>query len=267
MPPLRLFCAAAPVAALLAGVCVPASSASAQSTLVARYEFEDPNNLGADLAGGDDNATNVGGVTQTAGRPNAPGSFGASFDGLDDVLREDGGLTGYDGLPGVTFTAWVNNIADGSYNGVISQDAGACCDYRVLVAPDNNLYINTGEHQDIGGAGAVPANQWHHVAMTVQDNGDGTRTALVYVDGAQVSGPHTQSPTVPNASLFNTYLGAGEAGSAHLFHGALDDVRVYDGVLSAAEVQAVFADTSVPEPTAMGLGAAALGLLTLRRRR
>lgn len=254
--------AAAPVAGLL----MSASSASA-AQLVARYEFEDPSNLGLDLAGGDDNATNIGGVTQTTGRPGVPGSFAAAFDGSDDVLRRDGGLVGYDGLPGVTYTAWVNNITDGGYNGIISQDAGGCCTYRVLLDPSSNLYVNTGAHQDVGNAGNVPPGQWHHVAMTVQDNGDGSRTAFTYVDGVQIGGPFTQTPGLPDASLFNTYLGAGEGGTAHLFQGALDDVRVYDGALSSSEVLAVFQDNTVPEPTAVVLGLASFGLLGLRRRR
>ena len=246
--------------------CAP-GDAHAAGTLVARYEFENAANLGFDFAGGDDNATPQGGVAQAAGRPNAPGSFGASFDGVDDVLRENGGLTGYDGLPGVTFTAWVNNTADGSYNGIISQDAGACCNYRVLIDPANQLYINTGAHQDLGNAGAVPPATWHHVAMTVQDNGNGSRTAVTYVDGVQVGGPFTQTPGAPNASAFNTYIGSGEAGSGHLFHGTLDDVRVYDGALTADEVRAVFNDTSVPEPGAIGAVLTGLALLARRARR
>jgi len=265
---LFLSAAAAPAAALLLAA---ASSASGQ-TLVARYEFADANNLGADSAGGDDNATNQGGVTQVAARSGAGGgaptdAFAGSFDGIDDVLREDGGLTGYDGLPGVTFIAWVNNTTDGSFNGIISQDAGGCCNYRVLLDPSSNLYLNTGAHQDVGGAGAVPAGEWHHVALTVQDNGDGTRTAQVYVDGSPLGSPSpfTQSPGAPNASAFNTYIGAGEGGTAHLFSGLLDDVRVYDGVLTAGQVADVY--NNVPEPTTLALGLAGFGLLGLRRRR
>jgi hypothetical protein len=51
------------------------------------------------------------------------------------------------------------------------------------------------------------------------------------------------------------------------FHGALDDVRIYNGALTAAQVQTLYETTGTPEPStwAMLLGGAALALVARRR--
>jgi len=49
------------------------------------------------------------------------------------------------------------------------------------------------------------------------------------------------------------------------FNGLIDEVRMYDSVLSAAEIGA-FGTAAVPEPTSLGLLSLA-GLALLRRRR
>src|SRR5687767_2583989 len=95
---LRVFRAAAPLAGLLMGVSAFSATSYGQF-LAARYEFEDPNNLGADSSGNGNNLTVVGDPTQTAGQPNRPATFAANFSGENDLLRRDGGLTGYDGMP------------------------------------------------------------------------------------------------------------------------------------------------------------------------
>ena len=261
--------AAAPLAGLLAGAVLVGSPAFGQATLVGRYEFEDPNNLGLDSSGnGNDLNVESGDVTQAAGQPNAAGTFAAFFDESNggDVLRRNGGLTGYDGLPGVTFSAWVNNTTNGGFNGVVSQDAGGCCAYRLLLDPNGIPYLNSGRHQDFGLGSAIPSGEWHYLTMTVLDNGAGARTTNFYVDGALVGTDANRAPGLPNASAFNTYVGAGEGGTAHTFNGAIDDLRIFDGALTGDEVAALYQST-IPEPASAGLALAGLGLVGLRRRR
>src|SRR4051812_2695664 len=89
------------------------SAASNAATLVARYEFESAGNLGADSSGNSNTLDSLGTVTQGAGEHGQ----GAHFSGVSDfggasVLKRTTGLTGYDGLPGASFTAWVNLDSD-----------------------------------------------------------------------------------------------------------------------------------------------------------
>jgi len=65
---------------------------------------------------------------------------------------------------------------------------------------------------------------------------DGEAEARVYVNGVEVDDSPQSFPEMDDGSAWNTYLGSGESGTAHLLTGALDDVRVYQGALSAEEI-------------------------------
>jgi hypothetical protein len=117
---------------------------------------------------------------------------------------------------------------------------------------------------DIGTVGAVSTNTWVHLAATISS----TTGTTVYVNGA---------PIGSNANLANLNTGLGNNGvldpfaigrsyggaEAQWFAGRLDEVRVYDTVLSQSEIQGLM----VPEPSAALLASlASLGFAFRRRR-
>ncbi|MHC4252069.1 MAG: LamG domain-containing protein, partial [Planctomycetota bacterium] len=83
---------------------------------------------------------------------------------------------------------------------------------------------------------------WHHVAATI----DGT-TATAYVDGAQI-GQGQVDPLV--ASDAPVSVGRSVAHRSLSVHGAMDDFRIYDRVLSANDVRSVYelGKTAGPPP-------------------
>jgi autotransporter-associated beta strand protein len=83
---------------------------------------------------------------------------------------------------------------------------------------------------------ALSSGAWHHVAVTMA----GT-TAKIYLDGVlQVSGSIT-TPTI-SATDYN-YIGKSQWPADPLFNGLLDDVRLADYALSAAQIAALVSDT------------------------
>lgn len=74
------------------------------------------------------------------------------------------------------------------------------------------------------------ANAWHHIAYTF----DGT-THRLYLDNAA---PLTDPKAVTDCDLSEAFLGR-FAGGEH-YRGELDDIRVYDRVLSAVEIAALY---------------------------
>jgi len=229
-------------------------------TLVGEYLFEDATDLGRDSSGLGNNGVAAASLTQVAGR--ASFSQAAFFNGSNSNVVIDS-LTGYDGLPGFSLTAWVKLASDTSgYDGVISQDTGACCETRLLLSPQHHPYINAHQHADKHLTGAtVPLDQWVHLTLTAETTG-ANATARVYIDGQEVIGSPQFFDVLGSSAGFKTYIGAGEGGTAHPIKGVIDDVRIYDGVLTAEDIRQIMA---IPEPATLAL--LGLGLLAARLRR
>ncbi|GLY92041.1 glycoside hydrolase family 127 protein [Actinoallomurus iriomotensis] len=90
----------------------------------------------------------------------------------------------------------------------------------------------------VDAAGPIPAGVWTHVAVTVAGG-----SAVLYFDGAETgrNDALVMSPLLLGATQLN-YLGRSQNSSHPYLHGQVDDFRVYDHALSAAEVAALHAE-------------------------
>ncbi|MCA9217826.1 MAG: LamG domain-containing protein [Planctomycetales bacterium] len=209
-----------------------------EGILVAHYEFEDPDDCGKDSSGMGNDADEVFEVEQVDG----VFGNGAFFDEtLQSNFVKYDGLEGFTGKPGVTLAAWVRlDEATTGFDGIISQDAGGCCQNRILLHPNQQPFINLSEHDDrhLTASEFFEFDEWMHIAMTGLDI-DGVAEARVYVNGEEVEDSPQIFPEMDDGSLWNLYLGAGEAGNVHFLTGSLDDVRVYEGALDEDEILAL----------------------------
>lgn len=117
---------------------------------------------------------------------------------------------------------------------------------------------------DVWTATGVPfgaPNTWTHYALVVDSS---LNQSTLYVNGVPAATLGMAIAT--NISGTPTRFGAQFAAIGEYFNGALDDVRIYDGLLTGGEVLALA--NPVPEPaTAWSMGFGLLALLGLRRRR
>ena len=246
-------------------------SATHAATLVGHWKFDET--MGTTAA--DETGSNAGTINSgvTVGSTGIVGNA-YSFDGtnagnvsmgnasfLSTILHSTGSSTN-----SYSFSAWINpSSAKGSV---------------VYAGNDNsNSYSNIGTSGDSvrrwlrgsGGAdsssGNVVQGMWSHLVLSVTPTGSKT-----YLNGVELT---ALSETVNYSSINSAnrftigILDRSNSGSdADFYSGLIDDVQVYTGSLSGAEVSTLFntPGITVPEPSALLLSALG-GLALLRRKR
>ena len=198
--------------------------------LVAAYGFDEGSGGGTGDASGAGNAGTVAGATwSTAGR------FGGalSFDGVNDrVTAPD--ANSLDLTSGMTLEAWVRPSAANNWRTAIAKEHGTTVAYSLYSNRNTNVphaeIYSGGRLRGVNGTGALPLNAWSHLAATF----DGAQVRI-FVNGAQV-GAINRAGTIEVAAGPLTIGGNGPFGE--WFAGLMDEVRVYNRALSAAEIQA-----------------------------
>ncbi|HVT07673.1 MAG TPA: LamG-like jellyroll fold domain-containing protein [Polyangia bacterium] len=196
----------------------------------------------ADSSGSGNTGTwSSGGVTRTASVPSA-----ITF-GDPEAITLDGS-SGYVTLGAANLPAnnaaqsislWYKGAPNGGNENMISLSNGASSAVQLGFRGSTLIAWSWGGGTLISTTATNDTN-WHHAVYTY----DGT-TDRIYVDGTlQASGTSTHQ----TASVTTAYLGTYNAGG-ELFAGSLDDVRVYNRAISAAEV-AILAAGSSPSVTA-----------------
>ncbi len=136
--------------------------------------------------------------------------------------------TPFGGSMSVTAFIWVQSYPT-TQNYGRSQIVSKQNSSQFFVDPDGHLgtWINNGT-KNIS-TGKVNLGQWHYVAVTFDDNAD---VENVYIDGV-LDTTHTQTGSM-NVNG-DVAIGAALDGYYH-FEGLIDQLRIYNRVLSAAEI-------------------------------
>lgn len=221
------------------------------------------------------NGTLMNGATGTTDR------FGQAngaiiFDGINDYIRIPGG-GGLDGLQTGTITMWVrwDGAAQDQGNATYSLNYGAILARQKDGHWSSNLIFLTGPDPatakiqfrpySLSASAATSAASpgdgiWCHLAITFSSG-----SQKIYLNGVLSATGSLAGMIQPDSNVPLTVGGwTGDGGS--YFRGAIDDLRIYNTVLSAAEVEAQFAIV-IPEPTTFAAFAGALALLAIARRR
>ncbi len=165
------------------------------------------------------------------------GTYSASLNGTNDYANLGNPTILNLGSVG-TVSAWVYRTRSGAYQTIMSKgkfDAGTN-GYTLGIRNTNALEVligDGGSYNDIITPYTVPASAWTHVAMTWSSS-----TLTAYANGSSVASmAQTRIPT-PSSSIATIGYNINE--SDDLFGGQIDDVRVYNRALSAAEIFALY---------------------------
>ncbi|MDF5758238.1 LamG-like jellyroll fold domain-containing protein [Spongiactinospora sp. TRM90649] len=200
------------------------------SGLVAAYGM----NEGAGTSVADGSGNGHGGTARDV-TWTASGRYGQalSFNGSSSWVRV-ADAAGLRLTSGMTVEAWVRPVAVGSsYDTVVLKEHPSGLSYALFSSTDgsrpSSVVSVSGETETFGSSG-LGAGVWSHLAATY----DGSALRL-FVNGVQVgSRPVTGDIRVSSGRVF---IGGNEFWGDH-FEGLIDEVRIYDRALSAAQIQA-----------------------------
>ena len=196
--------------------------------LVTQYQF-DGNTL---------NTSGSGAGTTTGSPVYESGLFDKAlrFDGVDDFVTLPANIVG--ALTDATFAVRVRWDGGVAWQRIFDFGGGTA-QYMVLTPSSGGgtaqfaILNSGGTAQRLAGPNPLPVGEWSHVAVTLIGN-----TGTLYVNGAAVA---ATSITIDPSAIAQTanYLGDSQFATDPLFTGSLDDFRIYNRGLSAAEIAAL----------------------------
>ena len=170
------------------------------------------------------------------------GTLAAQFNGTSSHVRIPCPVSA-----GFTLALWLkSSVPAGSGqwwagNGLLDGEvAGAAADFGLALVGSRAAFGVGSNDTTLVSSTAVADGTWHHVAATRDGSGGAMR---IYVDGV-LEGSQT-GPTATRNAPQALHIGNLQTGINH-FTGLIDDVRIYDGVLSAGEIAAVVAAAGPP---------------------
>src|SRR5262245_5308789 len=211
---------------ILAILATVAGTASAQSTgLVAAYGFEEASGSGvADSSGQGNSGTLTGAIR-------VPGRFGKAleFNGTGALVTVSDSAS-LDLTGGMTLEAWVYPTGfAGVWRDVIYKGPNDIYYLEGSSPPGPPAFGGTFSPSSLSGSTALPVNTWSHLAATY----DGAVMRL-YVNGSQVASRNQTGLIATSAG--DLTLG-GDPLYGQYWQGLIDEVRIYNRALTAAQLQ------------------------------
>ena len=222
--------------------------------LAGQWLFDDPagdNNV-RDTSFSANHGTLNNGVQRIVGTSGAQAGNAVGFDGLNDYIGTTQDLATVLGGT-ATLVTWVRTSAIGDNTfwmapGITGvEQAGFGNDvFWGWVDGSGRIGIQAGDFPAARSAQPINDNQWHHVAFTRNAT---TGRVEVYVDG-QLSGSATSGTGVKTTPFRSIGRIEDTAGTHEYFNGRLDELAIFDRVLSQGEIQSLRMTNVVRQGTA-----------------
>ncbi|MDD5597182.1 MAG: PKD domain-containing protein [Victivallaceae bacterium] len=216
-----------PEAILYSLILLSAHTNTVHAACSAQWHFDEGSGTVAYDSSGNNDGT-IHGASWVDGK--ADGALG--FDGSDDYIDCGNGT----GLELTTFSveAWVNTSYSGGHQILVCKGAYMNNGWYLWLRSDQAIYLQVNNtsaaEQLISVPNAFTLNEWNHIAVTYDAS---TKTANFYVNGIWKG---TDTGTIElTASPAHFYIGQYDNGS-YRFNGAVDEVRIYDTLLTKEEI-------------------------------
>jgi chitodextrinase len=198
--------------------------AAVNPALVAAYAFNEGAGTGVADASGSGNGGSIGSATWVAA-----GKFGnaLSFNGSNAHVTVNDSAS-LDLTTAMTLEAWVFPATAAGWRDVIYK--GADDIYYLEGSSDSGAPATGGTFTTaLKGTTALPLNAWSHLAATYDRS-----TLRLYVNGVQTA---SRAVTTPISTSTGALTIGGNALYGQHFAGRIDEVRIYNTALTAAQIQ------------------------------
>jgi hypothetical protein len=165
------------------------------------------------------------------------------LDGIDDYVE----IQNYDGITGTnprSISCWIKTTSQAVHNPIMHWGLeGTGARWTFTTNYDNGVaylraMISGGYCRGYVNNITLNDGQWHHVGVTwqVEDADNDIDNAKLYIDGIAVTTSDWVSHQVNTQQGDPVYIGKW---SSNYFDGSIDDVQIYDFVLTADEISAL----------------------------
>jgi len=211
--------------------------ASQSQPVLAHYQF---NGNANDISGNNHHGT-VSGATLTSDRFNeANGAY--YFDGIDDYIEFDN-IVGQFGINDFSVSFWINTTSASNQKFIGNrQSCNTSINFWEISVFQNKIRgvvteAGGSDLVDVRGDIVVNDGVWHHILFSR----NGT-TLSIYVD-CELDATETGDDGIANVSNSGTFvIGASPCSTvddSYFYDGKIDDMRLFDGTLSPAEINEV----------------------------
>lgn len=213
------------------------------SNMIGHWKFDETSGTSAaDSSGNSYTGTMSGGLSATTNSVTGINNKALNLDGVNDEIV----ITGRLGSPtNITVSAWARLTSRGLYGGQIfsiGDDFVLRIDNRDVTSGTAGLFFNNSAGWQLTSSGTdYLGTGWHHYVFVFDDTNN---IQKLYVDGAVTATTnYTQSITYQHGT--NVNIGRHGTGSpSYEFGGDIDDIRVYNRALSAADISALYSGTN-----------------------
>ena len=212
--------------------------------LIAYWKLDETSGTAASDSAGSNNGSYQGGLDPATDSVQGINGTALDFDGVDDFVEFSSATT--DGLAVISVSLWLKTTESGtspthytsrpSFAGNESPSGGSN-DFILQTEGGNIAYyhgLGSGDQVFVATNTLVNNDQWHHVVFTY----DASETNL-YLNGAFVPG----STLAADGSLLDDssfVIGAWDDNGDKPHSGSIDDVRIYNRVLSTADITELY---------------------------
>jgi prepilin-type N-terminal cleavage/methylation domain-containing protein len=161
-------------------------------------------------------------------------STALTFNGSNDKISLNSNF-GLGGQKKMSVSLWLNGIPLAGFKGIFTNTTDNVVDL-VIGYDGSNIYFSTENSDGYIASGVVNRAGWHHLVATKSDT-----EVRMYYDGVEVgNSPQPNTTIIPSE---NFILGLDRSAAGRYYQGSMDDVRIYNRVLTQSEITQLAAGT------------------------